>query len=124
MRRFNLFQTSHSALRAQLLDASLQLQFTNFTKPQQVQHRFDQVIELVLACQRQAEEESRYIIPALQVFEKKVPECFAANQQVRFPHWTESWIICWFLIKKQDPIVPINGQVFFSGPVSGNCQIG
>ncbi|GAB2659887.1 hypothetical protein GCM10027036_11910 [Flavihumibacter cheonanensis] len=83
MRRFNIFQTSHSALRAQLLDASLQLQFTNFTKPQQVQHRFDQVIELVLACQRQAEEESRYIIPALLVFEKKVPECFAASQQVR-----------------------------------------
>lgn len=83
MRRFNIFQTSHSALRAQLLDASLQLQFTNFTKPQQVQHRFDQVIELVLACQRQAEEESRYIIPAIRVYEKQVPECFAAGYKGR-----------------------------------------
>ncbi len=77
MRRFNLFQTSHSALRAQLLDASLQLQFTNFSKPQQVQYRFDQLIELVFACQRQAEEESKYILPALLQFEKFVPECFA-----------------------------------------------
>ncbi|MBL7770819.1 MAG: hypothetical protein JNK20_17715 [Flavipsychrobacter sp.] len=84
MRRFNIFQTSHSALRAQLLDASLQLQFTNFTKPQQVQHRFDQVIELVLACQRQAEEESRYIIPALQAVEKNIPECFAAGKKDRY----------------------------------------
>lgn len=83
MRRFNIFQTSHSALRAQLLDASLQLQFTNFSQIQQVQHRFDQVIELVLACQRQAEEESRYIIPALEPFAEQVPECFAADKRGR-----------------------------------------
>jgi hypothetical protein len=79
MKRFNIFQTSHSALRAQLLDASLQLQFTNFSKISQVQHRFDQVEELVLACQRQAEEESRYIIPALQLYQNDVPECFAGG---------------------------------------------
>lgn len=79
MRRFNIFQTSHSALRAQLLDASLQLQFTNFSLLHQVQHRFDQVIELVLACQRQTEEESNYIIPALLVYSDSVPECFAGE---------------------------------------------
>lgn len=77
MRRFNIFQHSHSALRSLLLDTSLLIQFTDFNKPEQVQATFDQVTELVLACQRQAEEEARYIIPAISHLHGRVEECFA-----------------------------------------------
>lgn len=80
MRRFNIFQTSHSALRSLLLDTSLQIQFTDFSCAQQVQGTFDQVMELVLACQRQAEEEGRYIVPAILAFNKNVNAGFASGE--------------------------------------------
>lgn len=81
MRRFNIFQHSHSALRSLLLDTSLLIQFTDFSKPEQVQATFDQVTELVLACQRQAEEEARYIIPAISHLHGRVEECFAHDSE-------------------------------------------
>lgn len=79
MRRFNIFQSSHAALRSLLLDTSLLIQFTDFSDAAKVQETFDQVTELVLDCHRQAEEESRYIIPAILRFHKNAPECFSAE---------------------------------------------
>jgi hypothetical protein len=80
MRRFNIFQSSHSAIRSQLLDTSLMIQFTDFSHPEQVKQTFDQIIELILACQRQAEEESKHIIPAIHHFNHKIGDCFAASE--------------------------------------------
>ena len=77
MRRFNLFQTSHSALRSLMLDTCLRIQFTDFSSAQQVQSSFDQIMDLVLSCQRQAEEEGRYIVPAILVFNQQVGAGFA-----------------------------------------------
>lgn len=79
MRRFNIFTASHAALRSLLLDTSLLLQFTDFSDESKLQQTFEQLTELVLDCHRQAEEEYRFILPAIRLFSSKVPECFSSD---------------------------------------------
>jgi hypothetical protein len=81
MKRYNIFNQIHKALRALLYDSSLQLQQTDFADPAQVRAVTGRVQLVLEMFEGHAHTENNFILPKLSAYEPSVCDAFEKEHE-------------------------------------------